>query len=324
LSAVVGYRTARGLSTASTAALAAGGLAGYTLDQFLIQPSRLVVYDKAYTAISCALSIYSEENGALVGKYSDYGAVLAAKSVFDTEVTQAEKQGLSPEDETALAGLVVEAAFLATDIRQLGTTALDARLGAAAQRIEGELATAITTTALPITALSSQVETFGKATSSTDLPQDKKAVNAFLTIATKFPRVAAALERLRALHEHARETITTSESTADFSKCSVGVVQVQNPGIEQPLMLGVDNVDAGTTKEFKAVQQVTVQVVGGRTPHDAKATAGDELDVKLVPVGATRAVVIKSNEKTKQGQVYEVLVSDAAGSLRKFFVKLVE
>lgn len=58
LAGLVGYKAARGGSSANTAALATAGLAGYTVGGTLAQPARLKVYDAGITSVSCAIGVY--------------------------------------------------------------------------------------------------------------------------------------------------------------------------------------------------------------------------------------------------------------------------
>jgi len=59
LAAIIGYRTARGKSSAATAGLATGGIIGLTLSDALIQINRLDVYLKGIKAMECAVNHYS-------------------------------------------------------------------------------------------------------------------------------------------------------------------------------------------------------------------------------------------------------------------------
>lgn len=336
LSGVVGYRTARDLSSASTTAMAGAGLAGYALSQAINPVSRQEIYQKGYAALNCSLEIYWREVAALQTQSSSFSAVRISKQLLDEKIASARKtQGSSAEN--FLTVLSVEAETLERQVNARVTGTLDAELRAAALRIERELGDAIRSSLLPISKLAPQVESFIVAPGGQE--QGQKAASRFLDSGgaealLKGRAYSVAGDSLAAFIAYANlesaagaflSETSQVRSTPDFSSCAVGVVQAAEPKIEAPFMLGVDNADQGQTKELKSGGQLTLQLVGGRAPFDPKVAAStEELKVSVLSVGATYALVVETTATTKKGATYQVLVSDAAGSLRKFFVKVTD
>src|SRR5688500_8207923 len=58
IAGIVGYNSARGFNAPTNAALAAGGLAGYSAITTLAQQDRIHIYDNGLRSISCAIGVY--------------------------------------------------------------------------------------------------------------------------------------------------------------------------------------------------------------------------------------------------------------------------
>jgi hypothetical protein len=331
LAAIVGFRTAQDLSTTATAELATAALAGYGLSQFLIQPSRLVVYDRGFSAISCALGLYAEENGRTIARNAEYGRFLAALQVFKRELKSKREElamiPLQPEEKRvssrALADLENRADTMAEDIQIRFSANLDGYLAAAAQRIESEINTSITSTALALTALNPQIQTILRAPpveSKNTAPSD--AMKSFFGMPKAAPdKLTSAFELLKQAYDETLEAAGTAPATAaDFSKCTVGVVQAQAAPPEQPLMLGNGNVEQGTTKELNEAESLRVQLFGGRPPFDVKLLPGDGKVSAMILQSSSVYMVIVEKKGAAKGAAYTVIVTDAAGALREFKV----
>src|SRR5580704_2427633 len=168
LAGLIGYKGVRGGSQATTAALAAGGAAGYGLSSFLIQQQRFGLYDRAEKALSCAIGLYKVNS---VSNSSPPPLVLAqydsARAKLEQLINSAKAAALtaSPTVAASISSAVGDAQQLhdegeaAIRIAQ-SSSLLSAKLSQATDRIVSELNTGITNTLQALTTLSQQETTF--------------------------------------------------------------------------------------------------------------------------------------------------------------------
>lgn len=317
---VVGYKTARHGSSASGAAFAAGGLGLYGLGQYLIQPSRFTLYDRAVAALSCALDLHGRtaQSQPLSIEMLTYQA--ARQAALDA-IDQARKDALSGVqnqlDQAGSALAILDQAVQARSPARL----LDRQLIGATDRIIGELNAGITTTSLPITALGQQLNQLAPAPSPTQ---------------AKAPQGVAAGEEawskaVKAAFDAGNVILMASGGpaplSADFAICTIGVITLAPTPLQTPLQLSSGGVSIeNTTVPVTATDPAVIAVTGGQVPYttsvvDASGSSASALPTAVVSqVGAAYIVTVKKAMATTG--TYTVVVADSAQTVRKFKVSI--
>lgn len=280
LAGLVGYRVSRSASHAATAALAATGIAGYGLSAYLIQQSRFALYDRAESALTCAIGLYKTSAARLAVPFQE------AKY----QVTRNQLKGListlgKPKFRPLL--LIIQPQVLAYK-RQLAygpetirliesSSLLDAQLSNATDRIISELNTALTNTIQPITsvaqplsALRNGVPAPASTAHVTLSPTKQNKLKTYLrTQSNAYAAILYAdLNNAYAAYKRAQSSYLSalsekrSGTSVDFSKCTVGVYIPSTKATSIPLAVDKNNITLS-----KQITSAFVHISGGKPPY---------------------------------------------------------
>jgi hypothetical protein len=198
----------------------------------------------------------------------------------------------------------------------------------ATDRIVGELNSAITSTILPITSLAPQVSALQSSLGGTGtkptiqdpglfnitVPADPAAADAYFH-ANKIPTEVATVALTWAEFKSRAEDLIAAEKdldlpTADFSGCTLGVVQVSAVSPLGPLALSASAAALST-----AQPTASIQINGGRAPFQFKFT-GSPANAPASSVDAIGSAFVLSFSKssTTAAGTYPGVLGDAAGA----------
>ena len=360
--ALVAYKGARATHAVNVSALAAGGLAGYAVSQYLIQTSRLKVYTEASKQMTCAINEYrttfalveDTRQGALtvLGKSKDLAAFSAG---LRSEIT--EKLGNDPDGQRLQGRVVVVAQWLVEVDRTVAplanmTTASGAGLVGAIDRICEELAQQIDGTVPTLASIGSSLDSLSQFGPPKTPPPAPKAVGIAGGAGAPALRSNAkdgkekkehddmvdALEKQVAglessandLYATALQLISTSttssNATPNYDKCTMADLKATAATPQIPLQLGPNNSSNNGTFSVPVSKPLEIYITGGAPKYAAALSNPPDTGApkaELIASGdATLILRVTMSADTPKATKFVVVVSDGTGAHRQITVQL--
>jgi hypothetical protein len=323
LAALVGYRSARGESSAATAALAGTGLLGMSVSETFIQVQRIKVYAEGVHALECALNAY---HAVIPPKLAPRDSRTQAKD-SGTQNGHAQAGETSPTGrQTRLSSVlqtIKDSKVAILDVKQWAEETerrsravddsmrveLDPALAGALSDIRHQVDSVLLGTVLSVQSRSpawTSAMTPALQAGATS-PSQSDAATKILRSAGLEPAVRVAIERLLVEeNERAARVAILDAAKASLAKCSITTTTVAPETI--PVALGIDRLGEADPIA-KPPGKVVVRVYGGSGQYSAAVVGTTDVTTSQ-SVSDGQALLTIDTSKAKSGTTVLVVVSD--------------
>ncbi|QNP40512.1 hypothetical protein [Lysobacter solisilvae (ex Woo and Kim 2020)] len=317
LTGIIGYNSARGVNAPTNAAMAAGGLATYTVGTSLAQSDRLLIYDAGVKSISCAITTYGEG-------HAQAGRQQPLKKALRDHIGLARKslrQFNSNSGQIAVEGYLVTAELAAgPDQNDVLDAQLRTVVSNAVNAVNDKLTLTVPNMAKAFDS-SYPVWTSIKAPPKPDKPTTEMAV-AKAGPATKID--AAVLEQELDIIDRLYRQLEVPPSV-DLKRCQFQLsTEVSAKYATAPLWLGATDNANGTTIPAKKKVPIRIRIYGGLAPFDKAVTQGAPPPPALMLESENGAVFLTITPDEKSTGDYVIAVTDASGQEKRVTVSVAD